>query len=124
MALSKTERRQRIKYRVRKIVKGSSERPRLTVFRSNSQIYVQLIDDTANNGQGVTLAAASSTEKAITEQAGGKTKQEVATIVGKVAAERSIAKGITKVVFDRNGYLYHGRVKCVAEAAREGGLKF
>lgn len=124
MALSKTERRQRIKYRVRKTIKGSAERPRLTVFRSNSQIYVQLIDDTANNGQGVTLAAASSTEKAIAEQASGKTKQEMATIVGKVAAERSVAKGITNVVFDRNGYLYHGRVKCVAEAAREGGLKF
>jgi large subunit ribosomal protein L18 len=124
MALSKTERRQRIKYRVRKTIKGSAERPRLTVYRSNSQIYVQLIDDTANNGQGVTLAAASSTEKAIAEQASGKTKQEMATMVGKVAAERSVAKGITNVVFDRNGYLYHGRVKCVAEAAREGGLKF
>jgi large subunit ribosomal protein L18 len=124
MALSKTERRQRIKYRIRKIVHGTAERPRMSVYRSNDQIYVQFIDDTACSGQGTTLLAASSIEKAVAEQVKGKTKQEAARVVGKVAAERSLEKGIKEVVFDRNGFLYHGRVKCVAEAAREGGLKF
>jgi large subunit ribosomal protein L18 len=124
MALTKTERRQRIKYRIRKIVSGTATCPRLTVFRSNSQIYAQLIDDTANNGQGITLVSAASIEKALKEQIKGKTKQEVAEVVGKLIAERSIEKGLKTVVFDRNGYLYHGRVKKIAEAAREGGLKF
>ncbi|MDR1226489.1 MAG: 50S ribosomal protein L18 [Prevotellaceae bacterium] len=124
MALSKSARRERIKFRVRKIVSGTAERPRLTVFRSNVQIYAQLIDDAANNGVGTTLVAAGSIEKGLAEQVKGKTKQEVATVVGKLVAERSLAKGINSVVFDRNGYLYHGRVKCLAEAAREGGLKF
>ncbi|MDR3187745.1 MAG: 50S ribosomal protein L18 [Prevotellaceae bacterium] len=124
MTLSKTERRQRIKYRIRKIVNGTAERPRMSVYRSNDQIYVQLIDDTALNGQGATLLAASSVEKAVQEQVKGKTRQEAAKVVGKIAAERSLEKGIKEVVFDRNGFLYHGRVKCVADAAREGGLKF
>lgn len=120
MATNKLERRKRIHYRIRKVVNGTAERPRMCVFRSNSQIYVQLIDDVNN----VTLAAASSLDKAIAEQAKGKTKMEVASLVGKAAAERAIAKGITVISFDRGGYLYHGRVKSLADAAREGGLKF
>ena len=106
--------------RIRKIVNGTAEQPRMTVFRSNKQIYVQFVDDLA----GVTLASASSLEKEVAEAAAGKNKCEVAALVGKLAAERAVAKGITTVAFDRNGYLYHGRVKQLAEAAREGGLKF
>ncbi|MGL4909244.1 MAG: 50S ribosomal protein L18 [Bacteroidales bacterium] len=124
MAQSKIARRQLIKYRIRKIIKGTAQRPRMSVFRSNSQIYVQLIDDTACNGQGVTLLQANSIEKGLAEQVKGRSAQDVAKIVGKTIAERSIEKGLIEVVFDRNGYLYHGRVKCVAEAARENGLKF
>ena len=100
MALSKIERRRRIHYRIRKHVNGTAERPRLVVFRSNKQIYAQVIDDL----KGATLVAAASTAKAV--------------------AERAVAKGISEVAFDRGGYLYHGRVKSLAEAAREGGLKF
>ena len=96
--------------RIRKIVSGTAEHPRMTVFRSNKQIYVQFIDDLA----GVTLAA----------EAAGKNKIDVAALVGKLAAKRAIEKGISTVSFDRNGYLYHGRVKMLADAAREGGLKF
>jgi large subunit ribosomal protein L18 len=114
----KDYRRLRIKLRIRKVVKGSQERPRLTVFRSSKQIYVQLIDDQA----GKTLAAASSGEKGILEQKG--TKTEKAKMVGQLIAERAKELNIDSVVFDRNGYLYHGRVKALAEAAREGGLKF
>ena len=114
------ERRERIKMRIRKIVSGTPAQPRMTVFRSNKQIYVQFIDDLA----GVTLATASSLDKEVAEAAAGKTKCEVAALVGKLAAERAAAKGISAVAFDRNGYLYHGRVKQLAEAAREGGLKF
>lgn len=120
MAINKIERRKRIHYRIRKVVNGTAQRPRMCVFRSNNQIYVQLIDDVNN----VTLAAASSLEKAIAELAKGKTNVEVASLVGKAAAERAIAKGIIEVSFDRGGYLYHGRVKSLADAAREGGLKF
>lgn len=120
MKLTKEARRERIKYRIRKVVNGTAERPRMSVFRSNRAIYVQLIDDV----QGRTLAAASSAEKAIIAQVKGMAKQDVAKVVGKLAAERAIEKGINTVVFDRNGYNYHGRVKCLAEAAREGGLKF
>lgn len=120
MAINKIERRQRIRYRIRKVVSGTAQRPRMSVFRSNRQIYVQLIDDL----KGVTLVAASSLEKAVAEQVKGKTNIEVAAIVGKLAAERAIAKGISEVAFDRGGYLYHGRVKSLADAAREGGLKF
>jgi large subunit ribosomal protein L18 len=118
MALSKIERRAKIKMRVRKIVKGTAERPRMCVFRSNKEIYAQLIDDI----QGVTLLNASSKAKEI---AGQKvTKTEKAALVGKTIAEKALASGIETVVFDRGGYLYHGRVKQLADAAREGGLKF
>lgn len=106
--------------RIRKIVNGTAQRPRMTVFRSNKQIYVQFIDDLA----GITLATASSLDKEVATASAGKTKCEVAALVGKLAAERAAAKGISEVSFDRNGYLYHGRVKMLANAAREGGLKF
>ncbi len=120
MALNKIERRKRIQHRIRKVVNGTQERPRLAVFRSNKQIYVQLINDI----DGVTLAAASSADKAIVESCKGKPGIEVAKMVGKLAAERAAEKGIKEVSFDRGGYLYHGRVKSLADAAREGGLKF
>ena len=120
MALNKIERRARIKMRIRKIVNGTPSQPRMTVFRSNKQIYVQFIDDLA----GETLATASSLDKEVAAEAAGKNKSEVAALVGKLAAARAIEKGITAVSFDRNGYLYHGRVKMLADAAREGGLKF
>ncbi len=106
--------------RIRKIVNGTPEQPRMTVFRSNKQIYVQFIDDLA----GVTLATASSLDKEVVAEAAGKNKCEVAALVGKLAAARAIEKGFSNVAFDRNGYLYHGRVKMLADAAREGGLKF
>ena len=106
--------------RIRKIVNGTAEQPRMTVFRSNKQIYVQFVDD----ARGVTLAAASSRDKKKNEKAAGLNKTQVAALVGKLAAERALAKGISTVAFDRNGYLYHGRVKMLADAAREGGLKF
>ena len=106
--------------RIRKIVNGTPEQPRMTVFRSNKQIYVQFIDDLA----GVTLATASSLDKEIAAESAGKNKSEVAALVGKLAAQRAAEKGISTVAFDRNGYLYHGRVKMLADAAREGGLKF
>ena len=120
MALNKIERRERIKMRIRKVVEGTAQRPRMTVFRSNKQIYVQLIDDQ----QGVTLAAASSLDKEIAEQAQKVNGIEQAKLVGKLIAERALAQGIEAVSYDRNGYLYHGRVKMLADAAREGGLKF
>ena len=117
MALTKAERRQRIKYRIRKRLSGSVERPRMTVFRSNKQIYVQLVDDVS----GQTLASASSKEKEIASKKVNKIEQ--AKLVGKRLAEKAKEKGIESVVFDRNGYLYHGRVKNLADAARESGLK-
>ena len=120
MSLNKIERIERIKMRIRKIVSGTPEQPRMTVFRSNKQIYVQFIDDLT----GTTLATASSLDKEIAEAAAGKNKSEVAALVGKLAAQRAAEKGISTVAFDRNGYLYHGRVKMLADAAREGGLKF
>ena len=119
MALTKQERRERIKRRVRKSISGTSEKPRMSVFRSNKQVSVQMIDDIA----GRTLVAASSICKEISEQK-GITKIQQAILVGKLAAEKALAAGITTVVFDRNGYLYHGRVKSLADSAREGGLKF
>ncbi|HNW50746.1 MAG TPA: 50S ribosomal protein L18 [Prolixibacteraceae bacterium] len=118
MALTKQERRERIKKRIHRVVTGTSATPRLCVFRSNCQIYAQLIDDRS----GKTLAYASSLEKDIAAAAGNKT--EKAAMVGKLIANKAKAINIEQVVFDRNGYLYHGRVKSVAEAAREGGLKF
>lgn len=109
--------RQKRHTRVRGKVSGTSERPRLNVFRSNTNIYAQIIDDV----NGVTLASASSLDKAIEGYGGNVT---AASAVGKLIAERALAKGIENVVFDRGGYLYHGRVQALAEGAREGGLKF
>ena len=103
--------------RVRAKVSGTPETPRLNVFRSEANIYAQIIDDT----KGVTLVSASSLDKAIEGYGGNKTAAEA---VGKLVAERALAKGIETVVFDRGGYLYHGRVKALADGAREGGLKF
>jgi len=117
MALSKADRRTRIKHRIRKIVSGTGEIPRLTVFRSNKEIYAQVIDDL----KGVTLASASSLGD---KSAHGVAKIEQASIVGKKLAEAAKAAGVERVVFDRNGYLYHGRVKALADAARENGLIF
>ena len=119
MALTKTEKRPKIKLRIRKRIKGIAEAPRLSVFRSNKQIYVQAVDDV----NGVTLAAACSREKEIATVT-GKKKSEIAVLVGKRIAEKCKEKGIENVVFDRNGNQYHGRVKSVADGAREGGLKF
>lgn len=113
--VTKIQRRNKIKTRIRGKISGTALRPRMTVFRSNKQIYVQLIDDLAGN----TLVSASS--KGL--EANG-TKSEIAAAVGKNIAEKAIQAGITEVVFDRNGYLFHGRVKSLADAAREGGLKF
>jgi large subunit ribosomal protein L18 len=117
MGLSKTERRQRIKNRIRKIVNGTEARPRLSVFRSNKEIYAQIINDV----DGKTIAAASSRDKDIKAEG---TKTEVAALVGKAIAEKALKAGIETISFDRGGYLYHGRVKSLAEGAREGGLKF
>ena len=117
MALSKIERRQRIKYRIKKTLSGTAQKPRLVVFRSNSEIYAQIIDDT----KGVTLVAASSRDKDL--KASG-TKTERAKQVGEAIAKKALAAGIETISFDRGGYLYHGRVKSLAEGAREGGLKF
>jgi large subunit ribosomal protein L18 len=118
MALTKNERRLRIKSRIRKVVSGTETRPRLAVFRSNKEIYAQVVDDVT----GKTLAAASSRDKDISSVKGNKI--EVATLVGKSVAEKAIKAGISTIAFDRGGYLYHGRVKSLAEGAREAGLKF
>lgn len=118
MAFDKKIRRQKIKENIRKKISGTSEMPRMSVYRSNKQISVQLIDDVAQT----TLAAASSLNKEIADFKGNKTQQ--ADKVGELVARLALEKGITQVVFDRNGYLYHGRVKALAEAARKGGLKF
>ncbi len=114
---SRDQIRQRIHKRIRSRVAGTQERPRLAVFRSLNHIYAQLIDD----GPGHTVAAAATTEKDLRGKGGNV---EGAKLVGKVVAERAKNKGITRVVFDRGGYLYHGRVKALAEAAREAGLEF
>lgn len=116
MALTKSERRNRIKNRIRKVVAGDASTPRLAVFRSNKEIYAQLIDDIS----GVTLAAASSSDKGVAKG----TKIEVAFEVGKAIASKASEKGIESCAFDRGGFLYHGRVKSLAEGARKGGLKF
>jgi len=120
---TKEDRRDRIKLRLRKRINGTAERPRLSVFRSLSHIYVQVIDDRA----GATVAAASTAEPTLkaaldTGARGGNVRG--AEAVGKAIAERLKAKGITRVVFDRNGFLYHGRIKAVADAARQAGLEF
>jgi large subunit ribosomal protein L18 len=119
MALTKLERRDRIRMRIRKKIKGTAEKPRLAVFRSNKQIYVQVVDDL----KGVTLLSACSKEKEVADNTGIK-KIEQAKLVGKILAAKCKEKGIENVVFDRSGYKYHGRVKSLADAAREGGLKF
>jgi large subunit ribosomal protein L18 len=117
-ARAKLSRRDRIKMGIRKRLSGSSIRPRLSVYRSNKGIYAQIIDDVS----GKTLVSASSLSKDFTAAEGTKIDQSVA--VGKLVASKAIAAGIVDVVFDRNGYLYHGRVKSLAEGAREGGLNF
>lgn len=115
---TKLNARKKIHYRIRKRVSGSANKPRMSVYRSNKEIYVQLIDDENNQ----TLTSASSREKDIAAQSGNKVDKS--KLVGEAIARKSTELGISEVVFDRNGYLYHGRVKAVAEGAREGGLKF
>ena len=115
---AKTTRRQNIRYRIRTKISGTAQKPRLSVFRSNADIYVQLIDDV----NAVTVAAASSRDKDITAQTG--TKSEKSKLVGQAIARKAKDLGIETVVFDRGGNLYHGRVKAVADGAREGGLQF
>ena len=120
---TKDDRRQRIKFRIRKRMRGTPERPRLSVFRSVSHIYVQVIDDMA----GTTVASASSVEPTVKGKMEKDTRagnRKGAELVGKTIAERLKEKGITRVIFDRNGFLYHGRVRAVAEAARSAGLEF
>lgn len=116
MSLTKSDRRQRIRFRIRKTISGTAAQPRLSVFRSNKEIYAQLIDDV----NGVTLLAASSREKGILKG----TNVEVANAVGMLVGEKAIKAGIDVVTFDRGGYLYHGRIKSLAEGARAAGLKF
>ena len=115
---AKVERRQKIRYNIRKKLSGTADKPRLSVFRSNTEIYVQLIDDV----EGKTLVSASSKDKDVAAQSGNKV--EKSKMVGAAAAQKAKDLGLEKVVFDRGGYLYHGRVKAVAEGAREGGLQF
>ncbi|MBL4939480.1 MAG: 50S ribosomal protein L18 [Lutibacter sp.] len=117
MVLSKLQRRQRIKHRIRKIIFGTATKPRLSVFRSNKEIYAQLVDDKS----GTTLVSVSSRDKEI-ESVGSKS--DIAKLVGKSIAEKAVKAGVETVSFDRNGFLYHGRVKALADAAREAGLKF
>ena len=114
----KVTRRQKIRYNIRRKLSGTSDKPRLSVFRSNTEIYVQLIDDVS----GKTLLSASSKDKDIAAQSGNKV--EKSKLVGAAAARKAKDLGIEKAVFDRSGYLYHGRVKAVADGAREGGLQF
>ena len=115
---NKSSARQKIRYRIRKKVSGTSSLPRLSVFRSNADIYAQLIDDT----NGVTIASASSRQKDITAQKSQKIAKS--KMVGEAIAKKAVELGMKKVVFDRSGYVYHGRVKAVADGAREGGLDF
>lgn len=120
---TKDDRRQRIKYRIRKRMRGTTERPRLSVFRSVSHIYVQVIDDHA----GTTVASASTVEPSLKAEMSGDTRagnRKGAELIGRTIAARLKDKGITQVVFDRNGFLYHGRVRAVADAARAAGLEF
>ncbi|SEF80055.1 large subunit ribosomal protein L18 [Halpernia humi] len=117
MALTKTQKRNRIKNRVRGKISGTAELPRLSVYKSNKEIYAQLVDDL----EGKTLASASSREKGVDVKG---TKIEISAAVGKKIAKKAKAAGIENIVFDRNGFVYHGRVKALADGAREGGLKF
>lgn len=114
----KTERRQRIRFNIRRNLSGTNGKPRLSIFRSNTDIYAQLIDDT----KGATIASASTKDKDIKAQKG--TKSEKSKLVGSAIARKAVELGVKEVVFDRGGYLYHGRVKSVADGAREAGLKF
>jgi len=118
MALTKNQNRLKIKRRIRKVVSGTETRPRLAVFRSNKEIYAQIVDDV----NGKTIIAASSRDKDISSTKG--TKTEIAALVGKSVAEKALKAGIDSISFDRGGYQYHGRVKSLADGAREGGLKF
>ena len=118
MSNNKSSARQKIRYRIRKKISGSSNKPRLCVFRSNSDIYAQLIDDTT----GTTLASASSRQKDIAAQKANKVDKS--KMVGESIAKKAVELGLKSVVFDRSGYIYHGRVKSVADGAREGGLDF
>ena len=120
---TKDDRRQRIRYRIRKRMQGTSERPRLSVFRSVSHIYVQVIDDM----KGATVASASTIEPTVKAKMDKETRagnRKGAELIGRTIAERLKEKGITRVIFDRNGFLYHGRVRAVADAARSAGLEF
>lgn len=116
----KTEARLKRKQRIRKKIEGNPERPRLSIFRSSKHIYAQIIDDTC----GRTLVSAASTEKEVQEQPKFKSKVALSVYLGKLVAQRAVEKGIKKVVFDRGGFLYHGRVKAVSDGAREAGLDF
>ncbi|MBT5699323.1 MAG: 50S ribosomal protein L18 [Flavobacteriales bacterium] len=118
MKESRKDKRQGIRYRIRKTISGSAETPRLAVFRSNKQIYAQLIDD----NEGTTIASASSNEKSIVDKKVNKTEQ--AQLVGTLIGEKAKEAGVKSVRFDRGGFLYHGRIKCLADSARETGLKF
>lgn len=118
MAKTNIKRRSAIKLRIRSVISGTAEAPRISVFRSNKEIYAQIIDDQ----NGVTLLSVSSRDKELASVKG--TKIEIASAVGKKLGEKAVAAGITKAKFDRNGYLYHGRVKALAEGAREGGIQF
>lgn len=118
MSTSKISKRQKIRYRIRKKISGSGTTPRISVFRSNSDIYAQLIDD----DKGVTIAAANSRQKDIAAQGGSKT--EKSKLVGEALGRKASELGIKKAIFDRSGYIYHGRIKAVADGAREAGLEF
>jgi large subunit ribosomal protein L18 len=120
MSIKSRKTRERRRRRIRMKLSGTSERPRLNVFRSLDHIYAQVIDDV----QGRTLASASSLDKDLRSEMSDKTKKEQAELVGKTVAERAKEVGIETVVFDRGGFLYHGRIKALADGAREGGLKF
>ena len=120
MSVKSEKARKRRHRRIRTRLSGTPERPRLNVYRSLNHIYAQVIDDTA----GHTLVAASTIEKALLDTLEGKSKKEQAALVGKTLAERAVDAGISEVVFDRGGYLYHGRIKALADGAREAGLKF
>jgi large subunit ribosomal protein L18 len=120
MAIKSEKARKRRHRRIRMKISGTSSRPRLNVNRSLKHIYAQVIDDEAGN----TLVAASTLDKSLATELEGKTKREQSAIVGKAVAERAVDAGISEVVFDRGGYLYHGRIKALADGAREGGLKF
>ncbi|MBT8259078.1 MAG: 50S ribosomal protein L18 [Bacteroidia bacterium] len=118
MALTKSERRKRIRSRIRKVVSGNETRPRLSVFRSNKEIYAQIVDDV----NGKTICSASSRDKGIKSAKGNKS--DIAALVGKAIGEKAVKAGVESISFDRGGYLYHGRVKSLADGAREAGLKF